>query len=81
LDAEGTRIGDALWEGEELEDGVRSSVIGLYRLLFADRTAVLEKLRGEPVYLIAAMAPDKTLRLKPQNLITGLPLSMRESVG
>jgi hypothetical protein len=80
LDAEGTRIGDALWEGEELGDAARSSVIGLYRLTFADRTAVLEKLRGEPVYLIAAMAPDKTLRLKPQNLISGLPLSTRESV-
>jgi hypothetical protein len=55
-------------------------VIGLYRLIFADRTPVLGKLRGEPVFLIAAMAPDKTLRLKPQNLITGLPLSTRESV-
>src|SRR6516165_9399593 len=80
LDAEGTRIGDALWEGEECGDAARSSVIGLYRLIFADRTAVFEQLRGEPVYLIAAMAPDKTLRLKPQNLITGLPLSTRESI-
>jgi hypothetical protein len=80
LDAEGTRIGDALWEGEEFGDAARSRVIGLYRLIFADRAAVLEKLRGEPVYLIAAMAPDKTLRLKPQNLITGLPLFTRESV-
>jgi len=80
LNVEGTRIGDALWEGEEIGNATRSSVIGLYRLIFADCAAVLEKLRGEPVYLIAAMAPDKTLRLKPQNLITGLPLSTWEAV-
>jgi hypothetical protein len=28
----------------------------------------------EPVYLILAMTPDGELRLKPQNLVTGLPL-------
>ena len=79
LNKEGTRIGNALWEGEEIGQAARSSVVGLYRLMFAEQTAVLEKLRGEPVYLIAAMAADKTLRLKPQNLVTGLPLS-REAV-
>src|SRR5262245_41791399 len=80
LTAEGTRVGDALWAGEEIGNATEASVIGLYRLGFADRTAVLERLRGEPVYLLAAMAADKTLRLKPQNLITGLPLATREVV-
>lgn len=80
LTAEGTRIGDALWQGEEIGNATEASVIALYRLGFADWTVVLERLRGEPVYLLAAMAPDKTLRLKPQNLITGLPLSTPEVV-
>jgi hypothetical protein len=80
LTAEGTRVGNALWAGEEIGNATEASMIGLYRLGFADRTAVLERLRGEPVYLLAAMASDKTLRLKPQNLITGLPLSTREVV-
>jgi hypothetical protein len=75
LTAEGTRIGDALWQGEDIENAIEASLIALYRLGFADRTVVLERLRGEPVYLLAAMASDKTLRLKPQNLITGLPLA------
>jgi hypothetical protein len=35
---------------------------------------MLERVRGEPVFLIAAMTADKTLRLKPQNLVTGLPV-------
>ena len=34
----------------------------------------------EPVYLIAAMGPDKVLRLKPQNLVTGLPVRHMEVV-
>ena len=39
-----------------------------------------EKLRGDPVYLILAMTPDKLLRLKPQNLVTGLPIRHLEAV-
>ena len=80
LTAEGTRIGDALWQGEEIGVATEASVIGLYRLGFPDRTVMLEKVRGEPVYLLVAMASDKTLRLKPQNLIMGLPLSVGEVV-
>jgi hypothetical protein len=80
LDAEGTRIGDALWNGEELDDAGTSQTVGLYRLTFRDHASVLEQLRGEPVYLIAAMSADKVLRLKPQNLLTGLPLKAREAV-
>ena len=80
LDAEGTRIGDALWNGGELDGTSQSGAVGLYRLMFSDDAAVLEKLRGEPVYLIAAMTSDKTLRLKPQNLIAGLPLRARETI-
>ena len=36
LDAEGTRIGDRLWNGEELDEATRGRVVGLYRLTFAD---------------------------------------------
>jgi Family of unknown function (DUF6352) len=79
LDAEATRIGDALWSGEELDEPARARVVGLYRLEFADRDDVVEKVRGEPVYLIAAMAADKVMRLKPQNLVTGLPIRHLEA--
>ena len=41
---------------------------------------MVEKVRGEPVYLIAAMTADKVLRLKPQNLVTGLPVRQLEAV-
>jgi hypothetical protein len=80
LDAEATRIGDALWNREELDEEARGRVVGLYRLTFRDASDAEERVRGEPVYLIAAMTADKVLRLKPQNLVTGLPLRRPEAV-
>ena len=80
LDADGTRIGDALWNGEALDETTQASVIGLFRLTFRDPDIVMDKLKGEPVYLILAMDQDKVLRLKPQNLVTGLPIKHIEAV-
>jgi hypothetical protein len=80
LDAEATRLGDALWKGDDLTDADRSRIVGLYRLTFADPSEVVDKVRGEPVYVIAAMTTDKVLRLKPQNLTTGLPIRRLEAV-
>lgn len=80
LDAEATRIGDALWRGEEFDDDSQSRVVALYRLTFRDPEVVLDKVRGEPVFLILAMDNNKVLRLKPQNLVTGLPIKHLEAV-
>ena len=80
LDADGTRIGDALWNGEELDEATRARVVGLYRLHFRDPDVVADKVKGEPVYLILAMDAEKILRLKPQNLVTGLPIKHLEAV-
>ena|SRR5215470_6265833 len=80
LDAEATRIGDALWNDEELDRAARERIIGLYRLTFGNPEVVLEQARGEPIYLILAMTPERTLRMKPQNLVTGLPIAHLEAV-
>jgi hypothetical protein len=80
LSADATRIGDALWDGEALDDAATSRLIGLYRLTFRDPAEMIEKVRGEPVYLLVAMTPDEKLRLKPQNLVTGLPVRLAEAV-
>ena len=74
LDAEATRIGDALWKGGALNADERASIVALYRLTFPDPRIVLERLADEPVYLILAMTADGALRMKPQNLVTGLPI-------
>jgi hypothetical protein len=77
LDADATRIGDALWSGDDLDQTARGLVVGLYRLSFADDVEIIEQARGAPTYMIAAMSIAKTLRLKPQNLVGGLPLLQR----
>ena len=81
LDADGTKIGDMMWNGEEIDEATMSRVVGLFALTFRDPALVLEKVKGEPVYLILAMTPEKTIRLKPQNLATGLPIRHLEAVG
>lgn len=80
LDADGSRIGDRLWNGDELDEGAAASVVGLFSLTFDDPNAVIDRVRGEPVYLILAMTEDKLLRFKPQNLVTGLPVRHLEAV-
>ena len=74
LDAEGTRIGNALWKGEDVGQGSSSAALALFRLTFAADAPVLPQVEGHPVYLILAANADKVVRMKPQNLVVGLPL-------
>lgn len=74
LDAEGTRIGNALWRGDSLRADDMDRVIAIMRLTFDDERLVEERVRGRPVYLILGMGRDGLVRLKPQNLASGLPL-------
>jgi hypothetical protein len=81
LDADATRIGDTMWNGGDLDSTMAGQIVGLFRLTFRDPAVALDKVRGEPVYLILAMTPDKLIRMKPQNLVTGLPIKHLEAVG
>jgi hypothetical protein len=80
LDADATKLGDMLWHGEDIDETAMSRVVGLFRLNFRDPAMMLDDVRGEPVYLILAMTPDMTIRMKPQNLLTGLPIRHLEAV-
>jgi hypothetical protein len=79
LDAQATAIGDALWSGETLDPDTQARLIGLYRLTVGKPGIVLAAASGEPIYLLLAMTPDGLLRMKPQNLITGLPIRQMEA--
>jgi hypothetical protein len=79
LDAEGTAIGDAYWNGDDVDAGTRDRIVGLYRLTLPDPNVALERARGEPIYLLMAMTADGVLRMKPQNLLTGLPIRQLET--
>jgi hypothetical protein len=80
LDADGTKIGDALWNGEDIDGATMDRVVGLFRLTFKDPQVMLDRVKGEPVYLFLTMTPDKLIRMKPQNLVTGLPIRHLETV-
>ena len=74
LDAEATRIGNALWNGEEVGQADLDNVLAIFRLEFPDGHDVAPEIGARPVWLLLAMSADRTLRMKPQNLIAGLPL-------
>ena len=67
-DAEGTCIGNGLWNA--IASPRRASAAsGLHRLTFKDAGVVVERFSGEAVYLIFAMTPEKVLRMKPQKIL------------
>lgn len=71
LDRVGTAIGDALWHGRTPP----AAPVGLFELTFTDPRMMREDLAGHPVWLILGQEPDGAVRMKPQNLLTGLPLA------
>jgi hypothetical protein len=79
LDAEATRMGDRLWHGGTLDDRTMGRVLALFRVTFADADLVVDAVGREPVYLILAMTSDQLVRMKPQNLLTGLPIKHLEA--
>ena len=70
LDPVGTAIGDALWRGLPAP----GTIAGLFGLDFVDPGVMLPRVAGQTVWCILGLGADNTLRAKPQNLITGLPL-------
>lgn len=75
LDAEASRLLNDLYAGRDVEEERIGRLISLFRLEFADASAMLERVRGRPVYLALCAAPDGRVRMKPQNLLVNLPLA------
>ena len=80
LDAEGTRIGDHLWKGEEIDARQREQIAALYTLHFEDPNVAAEAIGPAAICPILAMTKEYVLQMKPQNLITGFPLRHLETV-
>ena len=78
LDAEGTKVGDMLWNGDGIDEATQGRVVALYALRLKGVDAPDDN--DAPAYLILGMTPEKMLRLKPQNLVTGLQVKRLEAV-
>jgi hypothetical protein len=74
LDAEATRIANALWDGKKVKQADLARILWLGVLEFEESSRVLPRAKGRPVYLALAMDAAQRVRMKPQNLVAGLPL-------
>lgn len=77
LDAEATAMLNEIYDGGEVEEERMKRIIGLFRTDFRDPVVLRPEVAGSPIFLGLAMAPDGTLRMKPQNLLVNLPLARR----
>ena len=74
LDVDSTSLLNALYRGEDVAPADLDRMVALFRLEFRNASDVAPEMAGRPVYLGLACRPDRTLRVKPQNLVTSLPL-------
>lgn len=75
LDVDSSALLDALYRGEEAGEDELARLALLFALRFEDEADALPEMRGKPVYLGLACRPDRTLKMKPQNLLVNLPLA------
>ena len=71
LSREGTEIGNALWHGK----APPARLVGLFALDFPPDAPVLDHMRDRPTWVMLGADEDLRVRMKPQNLVDGLPLA------
>jgi hypothetical protein len=74
LDAESTAILNDLWAGGEVEQGRMRRILALFSLQFVDSAAMRSDIAGRTIYLALAATEEGAVRMKPQNLLTNLPV-------
>ena len=78
LDTEATRLLNALYQGVAVDAADQEAIIGLFRLDWLNPGDARPDLADNPVYLGLAKRHDGGVRMKPQNLLTSLPLRKPE---
>jgi len=74
LDAESTAILNELWAGGGVEQGRVQRILALFALQFDDPAAMRTDIAGRTVYLALSATEEGAVRMKPQNLLTNLPV-------
>ncbi len=75
LDQDGTALANKVWRGEALEDEEVSRVLGLFTFTLPDHPRLEAAKRGAAGFAVLGSSADRFVRIKPQNLIAGLPLA------
>jgi len=81
LDLDSSAILDALYRGEAVAGADLERLALLFRLRFRDPGQAAPEAADRPVYLGLACRPDRTLKVKPQNLLANLPFSAPAATG
>ena len=74
LDAESTAILNELWAGSQVDHGRMQRILALFALTFDDPAAMRTDIAGRTIYLALSATEEGVVRMKPQNLLTNLPL-------
>jgi uncharacterized protein DUF6352 len=74
LDAESTAILNELWAGNEIDAGRMRRVLALFSLRFSNPEEMRRDIAGRTVYLALSGDEADVVRMKPQNLLTSLPI-------
>lgn len=75
LDRDATTMFNDLYNGALLDYERSRRILALMELTFVDPGSVRSDLQGWPVYLALTMDENGQVRLKPQNLLTNLPMA------
>ena len=74
LDTESTAILNELWSGGQVDHGRMQRILALFALTFDDPAAMRTDITGRTIYLALSATEEGIVRMKPQNLLTNLPL-------
>src|SRR5437868_4308320 len=74
LDAESTAILNELWSGAQVDHGRMQRILALFALTFDDPAAMRTDIIGRTIYLALSATEEGVVRMKPQNLLTNLPV-------
>lgn len=74
LDAESSAMLNELWAGSEVAQGRMRRILSLFEMRFDDPALMRPDIAGRTVYLALSCDENEVVRMKPQNLLTSLPL-------
>jgi len=74
LDAESSAMLNELWAGSEVEQGRMRRLLSLFQMQFEDPAAMRPDIAGRTVYLALSCDEGEVVRMKPQNLLSNLPI-------
>lgn len=75
LDQDGTALANKVWRGEALEEEEAARVLALFTFTLPQHPRLEAGRRGAAGFAVLGSSADRFVRIKPQNLVAGLPLA------